>query len=381
MSSSQTDTVALTARTEYLTPAARLALRAAPVCAVAAPLALVILRVAGVSGIVTAAVTLILLGAALGLSAAGRVLGRRAVVLGVDDDSVFVGSESHGIVGYALSDVRQVSPATRVAESSDMTGRDLRIAGHDAVEITFASASGDPTSDVWRVPVTENDTASKLVVARLRGRAPFRAAWVVGDDRAASSATRQDESARRPDGPRVSDAGSDEAAERLWEDATRRHDKILQGYGVYEMQPEVMMRFPAVTDITRDEVQSFHQALDEATALRTDRYPGTRARADAYQQAVNALRSAWIRCETTGRAAGTDFLDPAAKDDLDTARKLYAHAQSSAIPTEQATYYGRVRDIVTALTDRGALRPPEPAIAEIVAATRRAIEAGPGPQS
>ena len=177
--------------------------------------------------------------------------------------------------------------------------------------------------------------------------------------------------------PRIADAGTEEAARRLWEESVRRHDEILRAYAGYELDPAMLLRYPAVTDVTVEQTQDFHHALDEAGALRTDAYPGDRGIADAYQQSVRRLRRAWIACEKHGRRVGTGYLDPADRNSLDTALKLYNHAAASSTPTEQASYYGRVRDIVSTMTDRGVLHPPQAALSELESVTRRALEAGP----
>ena len=100
------------------------------------------------------------------------------------------------------------------------------------------------------------------------------------------------------DGPRIGDASSDAAAVRLWEDSLRRHDAVLTAYGRYELDTELVLRFPAVTDITRDEVQAFHDTLDDANALRTENYPGDRARAGG--------RISWRCAGSAGRGRRAD---------------------------------------------------------------------------
>jgi hypothetical protein len=194
-------------------------------------------------------------------------------------------------------------------------------------------------------------------------------------DGAADAEPGADDTSAPLSGARIADAGTDEAARRLWEEAARRHDDILGAYGAYELDPAMLLRYPAITDVTVEHTQTFHVALDEAGALRTDAYPGNRGLADAYQQAVVALRRAWIACEAHGRKVGTAYLEPADRTELDTALKLYIHATSSTTPAEQAIYYGRVREIVTKLTDRGVLHPPKVQLAQLEGVTRRAIEA------
>nr|CRL79171.1 hypothetical protein CPGR_02517 [Mycolicibacter nonchromogenicus] len=44
------------------------------------------------------------------------------------------------------------------------------------------------------------------------------------------------------------------------------------------------------------------------------------------------------------------------------------------MPAEQATYYGRVRQIVSKLAERGAIHPPKVQLAQLEGVTRRAIE-------
>lgn len=125
--------------------------------------------------------------------------------------------------------------------------------------------------------------------------------------------------------------------------------------------------------MTAEPTQMFHVALDRAQALRTEAYPGNRSLADAYGQAVVALRRAWIACESYGKKVGTSYLEPADRTEMGTAVKLYNHAISGATPAEQAAYYGRVRDIITKLVERGVLHPPKVQLAQLEAVTRRAI--------
>lgn len=176
--------------------------------------------------------------------------------------------------------------------------------------------------------------------------------------------------------PTIAEAGSDDAAKRLWEEATRRHDTVLSAYGAYELDPAMMMTYPAVTDVTLDHVQAFQHALSEANALRTDRFPADLARAEAYQLRVRTLVTSWTACESAGRRLGTAHLDDTDKADLGRALKLYRHADRGTTAEEQAAYLNRARDIVGTLVDRGSLHPPQATIAELDSMARRMI--GPG---
>ncbi|MCH5642676.1 MULTISPECIES: hypothetical protein [unclassified Gordonia (in: high G+C Gram-positive bacteria)] len=371
--------VSVTCRTEYLTNRHHRAASAAWLSMLLGLFALVILNIANVSGIVTATVVAALIAVSLGVAAFGRLGDRGAVLLTVDDDTVYVGDEDHQLAGYPLTSLVSVSlggPADTTTAGSSGDGRDLRVRGAKHLTMVF-DVDG---KDTWKVAVIDSDPAAAEVIGRLRKQAPERVASKQRTEkkRESGKATSGEQEFDQKDtpGPRIADAGTDEAAERLWEEATRRHDKVLSDYAAYELDPAALLRYPAITDVTVETTQNFHLALDDATALRTDRYPGSRSRADAYQQSVAALRRAWIACEAYGKKVGSGYLEPGDQEDLDTALKLYRHAASSTTPAEQATYYGRVRDIVTSMADRGGLRPPEAAVEELKAVTRRAIEAG-----
>ncbi|MGW8815208.1 hypothetical protein [Gordonia terrae] len=399
--------VPVTCRTEFLTGRHHRSATAAWLLMVAGMVALVALNVAGVDGLVTSAVVGGALVASLLGAAYGRLGERGAVLLTVDEDAVYFGNEDRTLVSYPLDSLVTVAVGGPADATSDMSGeraRHLTVLGQKYLKLTFATEDGKPVpaeatprdrengadsateTDFWRVAVVEGDPAVAEILARLRRHAPERVATTKKAAPPPGHKSRSETSAAQGEpvdltrpptsGPRIADAGSDEAAQRLWEEAARRHDEVLGAYGTYELDPAMLLRYPAVTDVTVEQTQTFHLALDEAMALRTDDYPGNRSRADAYQQSVARLRRAWIACEKNGRRVGASYLEQTDQDDLDRALKLYNHAAASSTPAEQATYYGRVRDIVTTMTDRGVLHPPEAAVAELQAVTRRALEAG-----
>ncbi|MGA5544078.1 hypothetical protein ACPCIR_19655 [Mycobacterium sp. NPDC051198] len=361
-------TIPVTARTEYLTSRHRAALAAAGTAGVAGLAALVGLNYLGAPGLLTAVVAALLVTVALGTAAYGRLEKPGAVLITVDADTVYLGDETHAIVSYPLSSLTAVSRAGPAGETAATTNtRRLTVRGQNYLTLTFATGS-DATNgtDEWRVAVVGSDPAAAEILRRLRATLPDAEPDDVETPAAPSTPNPTS---------RIADAGTDEAAKRLWEEASRRHNEILSAYGSYELDPTMMLRYPAITDVTVDTTQTFHVALDEAAALRTEDYPGNRSLADAYQQAVVTLRRAWIACESHGKKVGTTYLEPTDQTELDTALKLYNHAESSTAPAEQAAYYGRVRDIVTKLVDRGVLHPPKVQLAQLEGITRRAIEA------
>lgn len=359
--------VAVTARTEYLTGRHRGAAGAGALLVVFALLALVVLNLAGAPGFVIAATVATLVTASFGAVSYGRLGARGAMLITLDADNVYFGTEDREIVSYPLESLtaaRRGGPAEVTASQ----GRHLTVRGQKYLKLTFDTEAGG--SDEWWVAIVETDPAAVEILARLQALLPTPAP---------SAAPAAEFAAEPPpppqQGPRIADAGTEDAAKRLWKDAARRHNDILGAYGSYELDPAMLLRYPAVTDVTVEETQAFQVALDEAQALRTEQYPNNRGLADAYQQAVVALRRAWIGCEAHGKKVGTSYLDRADQDELDTALKLYNHAAASTTPAEQATYYGRVREIVGKLVQRGAIHPPKVQLAQLEGVARRAIEA------
>ena len=349
--------IPVTARTEYLTGRHRITTGVSALALFGAVAALPGLNYAGLSGFVTAAVTATLTTVGLGALAYGRLEKPDAVLITVDHDTVYLGHERHALVSFPVSSLISVSQDGPAEDTSAATpqGRRLTVRGQKYLTLTFGTDTG---TEEWRVAVVGSDPAAVAILHRLTAGQPADAT----------------ESAAAADA-RIADAGTDAAAQRLWEEATRRHDEILGAYGSYELDPAMLLRYPAITDMTVEATQTFHLALDDAQALRTETYPGNRGLADAYQQSVVSLRRAWIACEAHGKRVGTSYLPPSDQTELDTALKLYHHATSSTTPAEQATYFGRVREVVTKLTERGVLHPPKTQLAQLEGVTRRAIEA------
>ena len=336
-----------------------------------APLDTVLDYLSQAAGFVIVTTVAVLVGASLGVRAYGRLGDRAAILLTVDSEAVYFGYEDRDIVSYPLTSLtaaRRGGPA----ETTSVGGKHLTVRGQKYLKLTFRTDAGG--SDEWWVAIVESDPAAAEILRRLQATLPPPRAATAAKPRTQPSPPRPTPTAPPPVGPRIADAGTEDAAKRLWQDAIRHHNDILGAYGGYELDPAMLLRYPAITDVTVEQTQSFQEALDEAQALRTEDYPGNRGLADAYQQAVVALRRAWIGCESHGKKVGASYLDQADQDELDTALKLYNHAAASTMPAEQATYYGRVREIVSKLTERGAIRPPKVQLAQLEGVTRRAIE-------
>ncbi|GAA1008708.1 hypothetical protein GCM10009551_090460 [Nocardiopsis tropica] len=158
-----------------------------------------------------------------------------------------------------------------------------------------------------------------------------------------------------------------------WDRARTRHDEVLSEYGAYELDPEMLLRFPAMWDLGAEKVMAFHDALDHAGALRTDDFPGDTARADEYAEAVTDLRAAWFAADRYARSTGVDNLAPEDARDLDRGLKLYRHAQA-AQAAERAAYLDQVVSTVDRLVDRGVITRTPALRAELESRARKAIE-------
>ncbi len=284
--------VSVTSRTEYLGVGHRVAAAAAAALLAAALVALVILRAAEVDSALVAGVVAGAVMGSIAVAAVGRQLSRGAVILTVDDEWIYLGNEDVTIEEIAVRRLRSVAPGGAVATStSSMRGssaRRLTVKGCGYLQLEIArldTAPGDDeVVDRWQVAVMGSDPAAQEVAARLVALAPHRR---VADTPVAATGPRM---------ARVADAGTDEAAQRLWEAATRMHDAVMSEYAPYELDTDLALRSPDVTDVTRPAVQRFQEAMDAAEALRTDRFPDDRDYADRYQRSVFVLRDAWQRC-------------------------------------------------------------------------------------
>ncbi|GAB20048.1 hypothetical protein GOEFS_105_00590 [Gordonia effusa NBRC 100432] len=386
----------VTCRTEYLTSRHEWGARGAWIALVAGLLAFVALKVVGVSGSTTALVVFGAVAVSLTIAAWGRLGARGAMLLAVNGETVTLGNEGKRLTSYPLSTLVSVSregPASATSQS----GQNLTVAGLNYLVLEFSDGvTPDRSTDIWQIAVVETDPAATVLLDRLRPASasspvnlakPFtpdayRDTSAPNTSRRASATPRVDLSRETSaavsdtgyDDPRIANASSDEAAQRLWESATGRHDEILRAYGAYELQPEQMLRYPAVTDVTLEPVQDFHDALSDAQALRSESFPDEREVADDYQQSVRRLSRAWIACEANGRKLGTEYLGTDERDGLDTALKLVSHARGSATGEEEAAYYQRAHRIVVDLRDKGAIHLPAGAVAQLEASARRALK-------
>ncbi|MFI1465128.1 hypothetical protein [Nocardia carnea] len=394
---------ALITRTEFLTAPAQIRRTLGTVLLVGAAPLLVVLTFAGsapgiVASVVGAAVT-----GSLALAVTGPPITRRAAVrLGLVDEQILIGTDNAGAAGSSADIVRPLSelagleqPRTPAPETHiDPARKDLRIQGHRYLRLAFADGA------IYLVAVPESDPVAAEIIRRLRKALPGAPAEkgdpaeepvkepsaATVDSGAPGKQAKQPAGAtdtrRRKTGEPADDrwhtapSSSPAADIRLWEAARTTHRRVLSEYGAYELDPTLFLRYPGVTDITRDPVMDFHTALAEAQALATDEYPDDAGYAGRYRAAVDTLRRTWIRCERDGKATGTGYLHDNDRSDLDTAAKLYNHAQATDHADEKASYLRKAQQIIVDLEARGRVHLPRPVVAAIEAQVRLALEPG-----
>lgn len=144
--------------------------------------------------------------------------------------------------------------------------------------------------------------------------------------------------------------------ELLWEAALAEHDQILNRYLAYEMDPELVLLYPGVTDVTITESAAFHDAAARASALRTENGPASADHADSYHRAVTELTRRWRECEDHARRLGHSHLSSAEAVDLDKAVKLIRHARSAQTEFERASYLDRAQSLMDNFLDHAKLR-------------------------
>ncbi|NKY58267.1 hypothetical protein [Nocardia flavorosea] len=394
---------ALITRTEFLSTAARVRRTLGAILLLGAAPLLVVLTFAGLAPGIIASVVGGAVTGSLALAVTGPPTTRRAAVrLGLVDEQILIGTDNAGAADSAdivrplseltgLEQPRTPAPETHI----DAARQDLRIQGNRYLRLTFADGA------IHLVAVPESDPVAAEIIRRLREALPSASAEEsvpAGEPATEASAVTVDSGApgkrakqqpasttdttraitgqpaddRWPSAPSASPA----ADIRLWEAARTTHRRVLSEYGAYELDPTLFLRYPGVTDITRDPVMDFHTALAEAQALATDAYPGDAGYAGRYRAAVDTLRRTWIRCERDGKATGTGYLHDNDRSDLDTAAKLYNHAQATDNADEKASYLRKAQRIIVDLEARGRVHLPRPVVAALEAQVRLALEPG-----
>ncbi|KWX68159.1 hypothetical protein ASJ79_18885 [Mycobacterium sp. NAZ190054] len=146
------------------------------------------------------------------------------------------------------------------------------------------------------------------------------------------------------------------SSELLWEAALSDHNQVLTEYLSYEMDPELVLLYPGVTDVTVPTAAAFHDAATRASALRTETGPADADHADSYHRAVTELTRRWRECEEYGRRLGHSHLPSEDAATLDKTVKLIRHARAAQTEFERASYLDRAQALISAFLTHSALR-------------------------
>lgn len=163
-----------------------------------------------------------------------------------------------------------------------------------------------------------------------------------------------------------------DAIQRQWERAVEQHKNVLSSYAAYELDPEMLLRYPAMWDLTAPDVVDFQDSLELANSVATDDFPGEKM-APEYIDAVAMLRTAWAKADRYARSTGTGNLPDTDAAACDKALKLLRHANGSQ-GKERAAYLEQVLTTVESLGDRGVIAPPGRIHDELSTQVRKAIE-------
>lgn len=167
--------------------------------------------------------------------------------------------------------------------------------------------------------------------------------------------------------------------ETLWRRATERHDTVLLAYVPYEVDPHMVMQYPAITDIACPTTAKFVEALSDTSALRTETYPSSTSMSTAYRETVAALEVAWNAAERYARSVELTRLEPADRRRLEQARKLLAHAESATAEAERSAYFQQVKALMDDLARSGAIVEPPKVRLAIATRVAQSIAAASGP--
>jgi hypothetical protein len=168
-------------------------------------------------------------------------------------------------------------------------------------------------------------------------------------------------------------------ARATWSEATARHDGVLSEYGQWELDPTMLLSYPALWDYSRPANQEFFAAMERCAQLRTGDIPGgpgsPHAEAvEAYAAATQRLATSWRVAEQDARKTGRETLSEELAKDADRALKLLRHADGATTEAEEASYLTQASTIVHRLSERGVIPPRTKAETALEVRRMKALE-------
>ncbi|MGV9803137.1 hypothetical protein ACWDTP_34290 [Mycobacterium sp. NPDC003449] len=135
------------------------------------------------------------------------------------------------------------------------------------------------------------------------------------------------------------------AAALIWESSVDRHDAVLRDYLPFEIDPQLILAYPAAVDVQVSATRTFHEAAGHANALRTETGPSDAGHADSYRLAVGALEAAWTEAERHARSVGRGYLDQDRARGLERISALLTHADATE-GAESDSYRNRAAELL-----------------------------------
>lgn len=131
----------------------------------------------------------------------------------------------------------------------------------------------------------------------------------------------------------------------VWNPTLDRHDAVLRDYLTFEIDPQLILAYPAAVDVHVPATRAFHEAAEYASALRTENGPTDTGHAEAYRLAVDALQAAWTEAKRHAHIVGRSYLDQAHARGLERISALLSHADSTDEP-ESNSYRSRAAELL-----------------------------------
>ncbi|WP_339126180.1 hypothetical protein [Pseudonocardia sp. D17] len=149
-----------------------------------------------------------------------------------------------------------------------------------------------------------------------------------------------------------------------WDAAVARYDETARAYAAFECDPGEVLTRPALCDVSWPATARFVDAFAEATALRTDSWPGPAAAAE-FVRAAGAAERAWTAAQDAAERARWARFRPGERALLGQALRLLTTARESPFEEERRTAYRRVAQRLAELERRTGFAVPRPVVAAL----------------
>lgn len=161
-----------------------------------------------------------------------------------------------------------------------------------------------------------------------------------------------------------------------WERSINGYNDVAVAYGQYESDPLKVLKMPALADPDVATTGQFIEAFYEATALRTDAFPGEKM-AKQFIITSRTAANAWKFAQEAAERLRTSRFTSEENALIRQGIKLLQLAQQGATPAEQETALLTARQILIKLelsvSSRGNWRLPRPARLNIESMTHSQI--------